>query len=169
MSYTIERVIEKFTEVCRGASVPVICPIAENGRLTKTLGRVKYTSDIYDGIVPTKVEFSKKFLETATDECIVSVIKHEAAHYIATMRTGERHGHDKYFKSICKELGTSADQVTTDVELAVPETKAYKYLIYCPSCKEIVGHRMKKCKVITDIEYYSCKTCDSKLEVIQNW
>ena len=169
MSYTIEEVKDIFEEVCKKANVPVICPIVENGRLTRCLGRVKYTTDIYEGTVPIKVEFSKSFLAHGTKESITDVVLHEAAHYITTMRTGERHGHDKIFKQTCKEIGTTCDKVSTDAQLEVPEETHYKYIIYCPTCKKMVGYKNRRCKTIDNIEYYSCTTCGGNLEVIQNW
>lgn len=46
---------------------------------------------------------------------------HEASHYITTYRTGEVHGHDAMFKSVCAEIGTDNDGTRTKVERIVEE------------------------------------------------
>jgi len=169
--YTIERIQEEIEQVCEKAEVPLIVPIVINGRLMRVLGRVCYVYDHYDEIVPTKIEFSKQFLETTTDEDVREVILHETAHYIVAMRTGEKHGHDDLFRSICKEIGTSFNKCEAgDLHRTVSDDKLYKYTIYCPNCKKIVGGKHRKCRVINEIEYYACNECKQHdLQVIQNW
>ena len=171
MSYTIERIQEEIERACEKAEVPLIVPIVINGRLRRVLGRVSYVYDHYDEVVPTKIEFSKFFLDTTSDEDIRSVILHETVHYIVAMRTGEKHGHDKEFKATCKEIGTRFDKCAVEgLHYTVPEEKMYKYVIYCPNCKKIVGWKHRRCKVIDKIEYYACNECKQHdLEVIQNW
>ena len=168
--YTIERIKEEVEEACTKAHVDLIIPISINGRLTKCLGRVRYIMDKVEGIVPISMEFSKQLIQTASDKSIHDVVLHETAHYITTMRTGEKHGHDKVFKNICKEIGASSDGHAADIERIVPDSQIYKYVIYCPICKKIVGGKYRKCKVIDHIEWYACNTCgEHNLQVIQNW
>ena len=110
MAYDISRVEKEFAAACQIMNVELDTPITINSRLRTTLGRVCYervNNDDEEAILPSKIEFSKNFILNSSDEDIKEVILHEAAHYIATTLTGERHGHDKYFKSICEKIGTA--------------------------------------------------------------
>lgn len=162
--YDFERVKKEFIEAVESAGCKMNSPILQNGRLTRTLGRVIYSGDFIN-----RVEFSKLFLTTATDDTIRQVILHEAAHYIAAKRDGTRHGHDDYFKKICAELGCSNDKAKTAVELTVSKEKVYKYSIYCAKCGFIGGtHRYTK--AFDHLEYCTCKKCGgSELSYVQNW
>lgn len=73
------------------------CPIALNGRLSRTLGRVILGTE-RGRVIPIKMEFSKEFLNTSTD---ASIIGHEWAHYYVTKTTGINHKHDQEFKRAC--------------------------------------------------------------------
>lgn len=71
-------------------------PVLINSRLTKTLGRCIYKR-CGDQVYPLRIEFSRQFIETSTEQCIQDVILHECAHAIACIETGERQGHNTYF------------------------------------------------------------------------
>lgn len=167
--YDISRIQKEFIDLCGGAGVSVSAPITLNGRLTRTLGRV--IQENFNGVwKSTSVEFSKKFIETSTDENIKDVIAHEAAHYIVTARTGEYHGHDSFFKSVCAEIGTTNDGTTTKVERQQGAAALYKYSVYCETCEETVAEYSRMCKTLKNISLCSCRKCgDSKLKIIQNW
>jgi len=160
MAYTIDRVKEEFYKICKNANVECSIPITLNTRLSRTLGRVfcEYKHGKY---IATSAEFSSHFLETSTDESIYSVIQHEACHYIATTRSGNHHGHDSYFKAICKEIGCTNDGTQTHVERTVAAIDVYKYLVYCPNCGEI-GHYNRWCKTLKELSYCTCKNCCSQ-------
>ena len=100
--YTLDKIENQFKGICAKAGISCNVPITINSRLTRTLGRVVINNSIgfIDTWKPIKVEFSKQFIETSSDASIEDVIKHEAAHFIATSRTGEDHGHNSYFKKI---------------------------------------------------------------------
>ena len=89
--YTLDKIENQFKGICAKAGVSCNVPITINSRLTRTLGRVVINNSIgaTDTWKPIKVEFSKQFIETSSDASIEDVIKHEAAHFIATSRTGK--------------------------------------------------------------------------------
>ena len=157
--YDLNRIIKEFNEACSKAGVLNTYPIRINGRLTRTLGRVRYTKLSDNTIEPLDIEFSKQFLETASDASIKDVILHEAAHLIVAKRTKVHHGHDAYFKKVCAELGTKRDGYAGEVELV--KTVKYKYTIICPNCGEIGGYN-RMCKTIKEINYCTCKKCGSR-------
>lgn len=171
MSYSITKVENEIRTACRKANVPLTVSVVENGRLTRTLGRVIFSVNNVSGhAVPTKIEFSKQLLKTADDRTIRDVLLHETAHYVVTMRTGKQHGHDQLFKDTCAELGTTNDGTATEVTRIVPESQIYKYQIYCPNCDAIVGNYSRRGKVINNIHLCTCKKCGKQdLKVIQNW
>lgn len=169
--YNIERLKADFIEACELANVEFDnIPIEMNGRLTRTLGRVHWTRSNGD-ITPIKVDFSKHFIENSTDECIRSVVFHEAAHYIAIKRTNEDHGHDNVFKGICKEIGYEEMGSThTKVESLRSAKSYHKYDIICPHCGQVVGGRQRKCQLVNNPDMYYCPECGKLgLEVKQNW
>lgn len=167
--YDLNRVKAEFGAICAkaGVSAHTDC-IKINNRFTSTHGRVtsEWKADVM-GYVPTKVEFSKQMLDHATDESIKQVILHEAAHYIVSMRTHADHGHDSYFKAVCKEIGCSLSKSTGELEYdkSVPEP-TYKYLVVCPNCG-VIGRYQRKCRTIESISRCFCKTCKSnQLKVV---
>lgn len=166
--YDINRIKKEFYEVCENAGMDLKLPISINGRLTRTLGRVRFTRNVRTGYCELRdVEFSRQLLETASDKSVRDVILHEAAHAIVTYRTSEAHGHDDTFKAVCAEIGTDNDGVATEVERTV-EVKS-KYEITCPNCG-IVGRYSRACTATRHIENYTCRMCGcDNLSVIQNW
>ena len=170
MAYNLERVTKEFNAVCEKAGTPCKVPVTINGRLSRTLGRVCYTVNSTGYAKSTKVEFSRQLLETSTDESIRDVILHEAAHYILTERTHEEHGHDSMFKKVCAEIGTTNDKTTTKVERTVAEESLYKYIVYCPTCKKVVGGYRRMCKTLQNLDNCYCNLCKKDgLIMKQNW
>ena len=169
MSYNLAKITKEFNEICNNAGVQVTCPIKISGRMTRTLGQV--THETVNGITTsTLVQFSKQLLETATDTSIEAVIKHEAAHYIATARTGEPHGHDLYFKTVCAEIGTANDGTKTKVERIVDDSAIYKYFIKCEDCNKIIAARHRMSKNLKNLSVCYCKRCGGNhLTLIQNF
>jgi predicted SprT family Zn-dependent metalloprotease len=142
-------------------------PVLINGRLTKTLGRVffEFQSGKY---IPTRMEISKKLLETASDEDIIKVIKHEWAHYMVIKNTGEDHGHDSVFKAMCARIDCTNDGPTTHIE--GEEEEVYKYTVICNTCKKTVGGYTRMCPTLRNIQDCWCKTCRKfDLTYVQNW
>ena len=169
MGYDLNRLRKEFAEVCEKAGVKVTIPVNINGRLTRTLGRVKAVVTAATGeCTATQMEFSKQLLETSTDKSIRDVLLHETAHYIAIMRSGEGHGHDSYFKAICAEIGATHDGVFINVDRTV-EVKD-KYDVFCDTCNLKVAGYSRMCKTIQRIDKCTCNKCNtSNLRVVQNW
>lgn len=142
-------------------------PVYINSRLTRTLGRCMYqrTGTI---VTPTRIEFSRQFIETSTEQCIQDVILHECAHAIACIWKGDSQGHNAFFKKVCAKLGTTNDGTTTEVESTVSETQLYKYFVVCKECGQVCGKYHRAGKVIKYIDHYHC-SCGGKLDVIQNF
>ena len=168
MSYDIERIRKEVIDVCTKAGFvgSKYLIIELNSRLTSTLGRVKHRKS-YNGAYPISIEFSKKFIDTSTDNDIHQVILHECAHAIATFRTGENHGHDNFFKEICAELGTDNDKCKykRETPTAAP---VYRYKVYCSECGELIASYKRKGKIIKNIQFYKCGLCGGKLIVKEN-
>lgn len=97
MSWTVDRITAKCAEFSAMVGDTYDCPIALNGRLSRTLGRVILGTE-RGRVIPIKMEFSKEFLNTSTD---ASIIGHEWAHYYVTKTTGINHKHDQEFKKAC--------------------------------------------------------------------
>lgn len=162
MCFSIAQVIAELKRVCAYANVPLDVPVSVNSRLTTTLGRVKCL-----GAAPSAIEFSKIFLEQATYFEIIQVIRHEAAHYIAIVRSGEFHGHDEYFRAVCAEIGCEYDRAVAPLESVIKREKKavkriptpFKYEVYCPCCGKVVDKKKRMCKMLKEIEWYECPEC----------
>lgn len=171
MDWTVERITEECRSISNRVGDNFDCPVAINSRLSTTLGRVR---NIRNGTKysPLRLEMSKNFLETATDECVKSVIAHEWAHYYTTKSTGEHHGHDKMFKATCARIGCTNDKTKTNVERIQEVTVQYKYVIRCGSCDSEIGWYKRRCATTQAVAAGNC-TCgkcgSSNLELIQNW
>ena len=140
-----------------------------NGRLTATLGRCCYIR-ICGKVAPTKIEISKKLLETGTPHMIEEVIKHECAHAIACIETGEKQGHNGYFKSVCKRIGTDNDTCACKTtERTVSDNKVYKYIVCCKCCGKVVGKYYRAGKVVKYPTNYTSTCCKAGLSVTQNY
>lgn len=168
MAYTIEQVIELCETYCDKANVSLVVPVKANGRLKSTLGRVKYHTS-FDRCIPDIIEFSKMLLEEGTDEEIVSVIAHECAHYIVTVKTGEKHGHDAVFKQMCSFLGTDNNKAHTEISYSTRRNP--KYTVYCEDCDFSDGY-YRMCNTLKYLQMGLCRCPDCKsnrLAMIQNY
>lgn len=164
--YDIERIRAEVHEICRKANCEIDIPININSRLSRTLGRVMYSNH-----EASRIEFSKMFIDNSTDESIRQTILHECAHYIAWYRTGERHGHDLFFKGICAEIGCVEDKTTSHVEALRSETELFRYTIYCPNCG-CIGGQQRWSSTLEGIATHDvyCKKCKSHdLTYQKNW
>ena len=163
--------ITKVREICytiaREYGFNLYCPVLENGRLKTTLGRVCYDEE--GGL--DKIEFSKTFLISATDENVISVVLHELAHAFVYLETGERHGHDKVFKAMCQRLGTSNDKTKTKVDYknGISKKEIHKYSIFCKSCRKLIGYRNRACNVTKNPEAFSANCCLGDIFVVKNY
>ena len=172
MRWTETLLTEKCKEACKRVDVEFNTPVKINGRLTSTLGRVKYER-VGLFIKPSVVEFSKSFLENYSDYDVEQTILHEMSHYCVSVITGEHHGHDDAFREMCLMLGTTANTATaTNLTRTVPMNEIYKYTVKCKNCGNECGyHRAGKVVKALQNSSTSCKCgrCGScTLELIQN-
>lgn len=126
MSWDIDRITAKCAEFPAMVGDTYDCPIALNGRLSRTLGRVILGTE-RGRVISIKMEFSKEFLNTSTDASIVSVIGHEWAHYYVTKTT------INMTKSSRRRALCTNDKTKTEVERTVEPESLYKYIVYCNS------------------------------------
>jgi len=166
---TLTEIKNMIAETCKEQGVELIVPVEINGRLTRTLGRVVFLKSATGKCTPTKIEFSKRLVETGSERDLKEVILHETAHYIVTVKTKEDHGHDNVFKTMCAKIGTSNDTTTTTLEAPISR----KYEVRCQDCGKVVAAYDRKGKVLQSIlrgeKYYQCSKCKtSNLIVWEN-
>ena len=138
-----------------------------NGRLTRTHGRCMYQV-LRGKVTPIRIEFSRQLLETATPHSILEVLKHECAHAIACIETGEKQGHNAYFKSVCHRIGAEYDTCSSSVERTVEDNQIYKYTVICKDCCKILARYHRAGKIVQHPENYHCK-CGGRISVVQNF
>ena len=169
MIWTIQEIENYMQELATSIDLIFNTPVKINGRLTRTLGRVIAVPAAFDSYEPEKIEFSRQFLETSTDESVRQVIMHEFAHWAVLVETGQPHGHDAVFKAMCRRIGCQADRPQTKVERTVSNDKLFKYIVKCKDCDNEM-HYNRAGKVVKHPDLYECGKCGgSSLEVIQNW
>ena len=140
--------------------------VVVNNRLKRVLGRCMYKR-IEGNVCPNRIEISGLVASYASKEDINKIIFHECAHAIATIKDGQKHGHDNYFKSICAKIGTPFNTPSTKIQFNESEDQIFKYTVTCNKCgNEMHYHRAGK--VIKNIQDYNCK-CGGQLSVTQNW
>lgn len=165
MAWTAATLKSYCAEVCRKAQVELQIPVAINKRLTRTLGRVISTKT-GNYVKANRMEFSQQFLDTASDDSIKDVVRHECAHYIVIERTHESHDHDALFQQVCAEIGCVGDKAYTEVE-RVKEVKM-KYDVFCVNCGKITSFS-RMCPTLRNIDTCSCRKCGGSLRYVQNW
>ena len=146
----IETVVDS---ILSAKNIKVDFPIIVNNRLSRTLARVVYVNNKVD-----RLEYNKMLARSTSNEAeVIDIIKHECAHIIAFKRTGERQGHNEYFRKVCKEIGCG------NLESAVQTNFRYKYEFICPTCNRVVYQSERKSKVFKGIIRgdYRCSRCET--------
>ena len=117
-------------------------PVEINKRLTRTLGRVKHMTS--NGITtPFLMEFSQQMLDTMVEKDILSVIRH-------------------CFKALCDEIQCHG---STCISVERTAQMKSKYTLYCKCCGKVVGEYQRKCKTVTNYEFYKSNCCGSALRL----
>jgi predicted SprT family Zn-dependent metalloprotease len=164
--------VAEITEICQELSDKYDdtfdIPVTINKRFTSTFGRVlsEPIAEDNDYYQPIKLEISASFLQKATYDSIVSVIKHEWAHYYLIKSTGYPHGHDAKFKALCAEIDCEGSATY------IPETSAplMKYTVFCRTCNKEVGYYSRMCGTLKYLDECFCAKCGEKnLTYIQNF
>lgn len=167
--WTTEKIRELCVDFCNKCGVKFNSPVVINGRLTRTLGRCFYNcnGDVWN---PSKIEISRRLLETAADESIIDVIAHECAHYVTCAITHEDHGHDATFRSYCEKIGTFNNMaVNNNIQSIVPNENIYKYTLYCAKCGKFLGGKHRACNITKYPKSYHSNCCGADIKIIQNW
>lgn len=97
------------------------------------------------------ITLSKALTELNSLEQVKDTILHEIAHAMA----GIGHGHDQYWKSICRQIGATPERCYKLSEVVQP-IKQYRYLAVCEHC----GHHSYKMRKPRST--YSCGHCCRK-------
>ena len=76
------------------------------------------------------------YLILEDDEQFWDTVRHEYAHAaVYLLHPGERHGHDKVWKDMCRRIGCSPERLAPEKGQAAESRRAEaKYIIRCESC-----------------------------------
>ena len=103
-----------------------------SSRAQKQLG--SFRSPARPGAGPLRITIAKSVME---DEALfMDTIRHEYAHAAAyILYPGEKHGHDKVWKDICRRIGcTPRSRTKLSDEAMAERRKRAKYRILCLAC-----------------------------------
>lgn len=103
MYWTIQNIYKYCQTLASKFNLVFDCPIKINKKLIRVNARVKFINN-----KPYVIEFSNFFLNTATDESIKQIIKHEFCHWLAYVLDGKPHGHDDFFQELCGIINCEA-------------------------------------------------------------
>ena len=163
-----KEICEIATKACELCGVELNVPIKMNGRLSRTLGRVKYRQYSFGTRVEI-IEFSSKYFNdpSRNDEVKHQVVLHEIAHYLAYMSDKQRHQHDEVFRYWCAKIGcTATGEYAADSSDNLVENiqVQYKYDCRCSAC----GNHIKYYKRYSNaVERKVSSCCRAKLDMIQ--
>ena len=98
----------------------------------RRLGSFRYP--LRGGGTPLRISISASVLEQ--EEQFWDTIRHEYAHAAVYLQhPGERHGHDKVWKDICRELGCSPERLAPQNQAQQQRTEeSAKYRVHCKGC-----------------------------------
>lgn len=141
-------------------------PIEISSKMTKCKGKFVFLQN-KDKYIPKCFRFSAQLLSGVYEECKVEeTIIHEYIHYYCIIKNQKKHGHDKYFKSICDMVGISNSTYFTDksCENALNKDR-YVYKIICSKCGKLVAQRQRKNSIDILLKKYISKCCNEKLRL----
>lgn len=101
-------------------------------RALKQLG--SFRSPIVPGTAPLRITLSQLVMED--DGLFLDTIRHEYAHAAAyILRPGEKHGHDSFWKDICRCIGCVPKSRTKLTDSAAGQRmQQAKYIVRCEGC-----------------------------------
>jgi len=104
-----------------------------SSRLKSRLGYFQVDRKHIFAFPKLSITISAKILKS--DELFYDVIRHEYAHAVCYLRHPlQKHGHDKTWKDVCREVGCNP-RATTKVEEYIPNKELpYKYVLRCTNC-----------------------------------
>ncbi len=96
---------------------------------------------------PLSITISRAVMDS--DKLFLDTIRHEYAHAAAyLLRPGERHGHDEFWKSICRRIGCrpkSRSEASYEVQLS--RRQQAKYSVVCFGCGQ-QSYYLRRGKVV---------------------
>jgi len=101
-------------------------------RSVRQLGN--FSSPARPGTAPLQITIARYVMED--DELFLDTIRHEYAHAAAyILRPYEKHGHDSFWKEICRLIGCTPKSRTKLSNKALEQrTQQAKYIVCCESC-----------------------------------
>lgn len=122
---------------------------------------------IENKIIPIKFNFAKRLISGCyTEESIKKIIAHEYTHYYLSIKFNEICHHNHKFQKYCLKFGGCLSSTELVLEPNAEKPQPEGYAIYCKDCNKRIGFRLRKTKVIDNIEKYHCANCGSSNLVI---
>ncbi len=126
----IRREYDRLDKLCGVDTSSVEIEISR--RPGRRLGSFRYP--LKEGAAPLRIIISASLLEQ--EEQFWDTIRHEYAHAAVYLRhPGERHGHDRTWKELCRQLGCSPERLAPESRAQQERTEeTAKYRVHCNGC-----------------------------------
>lgn len=97
-----------------------------------------------------KIQFNTIYAQTITESELRKVMLHEIAHYLVEGHHKKSHGHDKVWRSKCKEIGGHSEEKFAFMKKIKIEAR---FIYQCSACKEL-GQFPRR--ITNDNYHYGC-------------
>ena len=94
--------------------------------------RQQYGVCCFRGDRPTEIRLAD-FLRT-DENAMLDTARHEYAHAAAALLTGQRHGHDALWRSLCVRIGCKPERLAERTAAQEAKNAARGYLVRCETC-----------------------------------
>ena len=117
----------------------------------------------FRGGCPTEIRLAD-FLR-ADDEAMLDTARHEYAHAAAALLTGQRHGHDALWKSLCVRIGCRPERLAEQAAAQAAKNAGRSYVVRCKTCGA-ESHYLRRGAVVQSIEQgrqdCRCRRCGGR-------
>jgi predicted SprT family Zn-dependent metalloprotease len=168
MDMEYKEILEIAQNACKNYGVKLDVTVRMNGRLSRTLGRVKYFQN-HLGVKVEVIEFSTKYFSdpNRNQEVKRQVVLHEIAHYLAYLTDYQSHQHDEVFRDCCAKIDctTTGENATDESDKLIENIQVkYKYDCRCSACGNHIRYYKRYPRTVEN-KVSGC--CRAKIDMIQ--
>ena len=137
--FTLKDVRKEYDRLDKLCGVDTRCvELVESKKGVYRFGSCKATRDSKTkALKSVKIRISTLILQCGDEHTFFDIIRHEYAHAVAVLRDpANRHGHDSFWKAICREIGCAPERIHqgSTPEMRDAQERKAKYIATCTGC-----------------------------------